>query len=107
VSPITLYCPEVSELKLGPGVTANDPDLVVFSGHYAEIRDDDPLLKIKLSWLAHPGTPFIRVLDDGEAPATVGAVTCPICAEAGTTKAFATDKQLNGHLMSHKRAGKG
>lgn len=102
---VTLYCPEVSELKLGPGINATDPDIVVFAGHYAEIEPDDPLLETKLSWLAHPGTPFIRVLDDDEAPATVGAVTCPICAEQGITKAFGSDKQLNGHLLHHRRQG--
>jgi hypothetical protein len=94
---VILYCPDVPELKLGPGVTATDPDLIVFSGGYAEIADDDPLLAVKLRWIAHPGTPPIRVLDADEAPDTGAAVTCPVC-----SKAFATDRQLNGHLLVHR-----
>ena len=97
-----LFCAEVSELKLGPGVTVGDPDLIVFRDHYAVIDDDDPLLDVKLGWVRHPGTPAIRILDADEAPATEGVVTCPQCAAGGVVKAFATDKQLNGHLLSHR-----
>jgi hypothetical protein len=104
---VILFCAEVAELKLGPGVTPSDPDLVIFHDHYATIEDDDPLLKQKLAWARHPGTPFIRVLDADEAPANQGLAVCPLCAAEGKTKAFPTDKQLNGHLMSHARAKKG
>ena len=102
-----LFCAEAPELKLGPGVSVGDPDVIVFRAHFAEIDNDDPLLREKLGWVHHPGTPPIRILDEDEAPAVTGAVTCPQCAAEGITKAFATDKQLGGHLLSHLNARKG
>jgi hypothetical protein len=94
-----LYCAETPNLKLGPGTKAGDPDVIVFEDGYAEVSPDDPLFKAKMSWLVHPGTPYIRILDDNEIPnTTADAVFCPECG-----KPFATDKQLNGHLMSHRR----
>ena len=98
---VTLFCPDTSELKLGPGTSASDPDVVTFRNHFAEIDNDDPLLADKLRWARHPGSPPIVVLDD-EAPAVAGAVTCPQCAAAGIVKAFATDRRLGAHLMSHR-----
>ena len=100
---VHLYCAEVSELKVGPGVYLDDPEVVVFRDHYAEIKNDDDRFAEKMAWIAYPGTPQIRVLDGDEAPAVLGAVTCAQCAAEGITKAFATDKQLNGHLLSHAR----
>ena len=94
-----LYCQETPELKLGPGTKVGDEDVLVFIDGYAEIDLDDPFYEVKMSWVKHPGTPYIRVLGEDEAQANLpGAVFCPEC-----DKAFATDKQLNGHLISHKR----
>lgn len=96
---VTLYCHETPELKLGPGIKEGDPDIIVFHGGYAELDPADPDFAEKMSWLTKPGTPTIRVLDADEVPATqAGAVFCPAC-----DKPFASDRQLNGHLIQHRR----
>lgn len=104
---IILYCPETPELKLGPGTTVNDPDMIVFRGGYAELDPADPLFTAKMSWLTHSGTPHIRILGEEEAPSTApGAVACPVC-----DKHFADDEKssgeakLNGHLIQHRKKG--
>jgi hypothetical protein len=96
---VTLFCQEAPELKLGPGIKPGDPDVVVFHEGYAEIDPADPMFAAKMSWVTKPGTPFIRVLDADEVPATQeGVVFCPTC-----SKPFANDRQLNGHLIQHRR----
>jgi hypothetical protein len=101
---VTLYCEETPELKLGPGVRPEDPDVIVFKQGYATIDPNDPLFKQKIAWLTHPGTPFIRILDAEEAQSAVEAVVkCPECEKVGITKAFSSDRALNGHLIQHRK----
>jgi hypothetical protein len=98
---VTLYCAETPNLKLGPGVKPGDPDIIEFRDGYAEIAPDDPLFAAKLAWVGHPSNPLIRVLDTDETPLNdPNAVFCPECG-----KAFGSDKQLNGHLIQHRRKG--
>lgn len=103
---VTLYCQETPNLKLGPGIKAGDPDVIEFVDGYAELDPNDPLFKVKMSWVYSPGAPFIRLLDTEEAKSSTEAVvTCPECAKAGVTKAFPSDKALNGHLIQHRKKG--
>jgi hypothetical protein len=100
---VTLYCRETPELKLGPGVRANSPDLVTFVGGYAELDTEDPMFKAKMSWIGMVGTPFIRVLGTDETPTNAaGVVICPECKDDGIDRAFPSEKSLNGHLIQHR-----
>lgn len=102
---VILYCQETPNLKLGPGVKDGDPDIITFRDGYAEIDPADPLFKQKMMWLAHPGTPFIRVLGEDESPTTdPNAVTCPACGKsfAGDTREK-SEQKLNGHLIQHRK----
>lgn len=109
---IVLYCQETPGLRLGPGVSLGtlpvrgEEDLqaagqIEFLAGFATFDEDTyPLWE---TWVRHPGTPHIEVLeaDAGQVPeGTPSAFPCPV----GCGKTFATRKQLNGHLMSHKRA---
>lgn len=101
---ITLYCQETPGLKLGPGVKAGDPDIIEFVDGYAEVDSSDPLFQIKMTWVTHPGTPFIRILESDEARSLADeVVTCPECAKDGITKAFPSERALNGHLIQHRK----
>lgn len=91
---ITLYCPEPSGLKLGPG--SSPIELIVFSKGFATFDEEDfPLWR---DWVNAPGTPYIEVLDaDSQlVPPSADAHVCGVC-----DKAFATKPALRGHLMSH------
>lgn len=97
---ITAYCAEAQGLHLGPGVGAAPikGELIVFKEGYAEFDDAD--YPDWLSWRA--GAPHIEILDarTGEvAPTEPGAF---VCDRHDPPKAFASQKALNGHLMSHR-----
>ncbi|NJD27204.1 MAG: C2H2-type zinc finger protein [Chloroflexi bacterium] len=96
---VTLYCKETPGLKLGPGIKPGDRDIIEFKDGYADLDPADPAFAEKMSWVTAPGTPPIRILDADEVPLnTPDAVFCPECG-----KPFATDRQLNGHLIQHRR----
>lgn len=106
MSQITLFCEETPGLKLGPGTTSSFADgrppgdvIVFFRGFATFEADDYPDWE---RWVRAPGTPYIRVVDveAGEATSADAGVACPIC-----SKPFATEKSLNGHLLSHRRKG--
>ncbi|HEY6014505.1 MAG TPA: C2H2-type zinc finger protein [Candidatus Limnocylindrales bacterium] len=94
---VTAYCHEAHGLKLGPGTGQVDipGQLIVFRDGYATFDTADyPDFE---RWLV--GAPPIRILDsaEGEVAADDAEFKCPVCG-----KGFKTEKQLNGHLMSHK-----
>lgn len=89
---ITLYCPETPGLKLGPGSE------IIFTDGYAVFDSDDfPDWPV---WRLHPGTPPITILDEDAATSGDGSFQCPKCDKPP----FATQKGLNGHLLSHRPA---
>ncbi len=101
---VTLYCEETPGLKLGPGTTSSFADdrpagdVIVFRDGFATFEAKDyPDWE---RWVRAPGTPTIRVVDvaAGEAVSADTAVECPVCG-----KQFATERALNGHLLSHRR----
>lgn len=96
MSLVTAYCHEAHGLKLGPGTgQVNIPgELIVFRDGYATF--DTAEYPDFPKWLV--GAPPIRVLDSAEGEVAAGdGVECPVCG-----KGFATEKQLNGHLISHR-----
>jgi hypothetical protein len=87
---ITLFCRETPGLKLGPG------DEIVFKDGYADV--DTAEYPNWSDWAYHSGTPFIRVLDAGEATsATADSFICPTC-----ERPFESERALNAHLLSHR-----
>jgi len=96
VTTINLYCRETPGLKLGP----SDKGDILFSLGYATFEESDfPEWR---SWIAHPGTPSIEVLDAGDS-ATFGGLDefqCPDC----NHPPFKSAKALNGHRLSHRPA---
>jgi C2H2-type zinc finger protein len=86
---ITLYCQDASGLKLGP-----NSEIVFYEGFATVDVEEFPEWA---DWAFHSGTPFIRVVDEGEATSAGSSHVCPIC-----NKSFASAKALNGHLISHK-----
>jgi hypothetical protein len=87
---IVLYCQEAPGLKLGPNneITFRDGYADVDVGRYPDWAE----------WAYHSGTPFIRVLDEGEATSADGPRY--ECAVDG--QAFTTEKALNAHLLGHR-----
>jgi hypothetical protein len=96
---INLYCAETPGLKLGTGSasTINEVpagDVIVFRDGYA-VFDADEFPDWE-RWVAAPGTPTIRILDEAEATSAVGAVECPTCG-----RSFKSEFGLNSHLRTH------
>jgi hypothetical protein len=94
---INLYCRETPGLKLGPGEKG---DIIFLQGYATFDEDDFPDWQ---TWVAHPGTPAIEVLDTGEAATFAGLdeFQCPDCEKPP----FKSSKALNGHRLSHRPAG--
>lgn len=107
---ITLYCEETPGLKLGPGITATvrttaedgDPaplvpgDVIVFRDGFASF--DEAEFPLWQRWVNAPGTPFIRVVDEGagEAVEAAGSVECPVCG-----RLLKSEFGLKSHLKTH------
>jgi len=82
---ITLYCEETPQLKLGPGISVavrtvqldgDTPPLE--AGQVIEFHDgfatfDEAEYPKWLDWVYAPGTPFIRIVDEGAGEATSAA----------------------------------
>jgi hypothetical protein len=95
---VTLLCQETPGLHLGPGVPGSK-NVIDFINGYATIDENDPLFGEKMSWVNSFGCPAIRLLDEGEVPAgDPSAVPCPVCG-----KTFASDRQVNGHILGAHR----
>ena len=98
---ISLYCAETASLKLGPGETGDSGrsiagQVIVFDYGFATF--DEAEFPDWQSWVNAPGSPAIRVVDDAKGEATgPGGVACGVCG-----KSFASDRALNGHLLSHR-----
>lgn len=93
---IVLYCQDTPELKLGPGGPV-DPSTVTFRNGFAYVPELTDELR---SWINHPGTPKIEIMEEGQAPLDRdGAEICDRCG-----KAFGTRKALGMHKLSHIRA---
>lgn len=93
---VTLYCDETKGLKLGPGSAdaaeaGKSPEVIVFQDGFATF--DEKEYPDWQEWIHAPGTPFIRVASDGEAPS---GVECPIC-----HRYFKTQFALNSHINTH------
>jgi hypothetical protein len=98
VAKITLWCPDCPDLKLGPG-NPGDPNVIVFSGGYADIDDSDPNFGMKMSWVNSFGCPPVRVLETDEVRQDdPTAVKCPACGAA-----FGSERQVNGHILGAHR----
>jgi hypothetical protein len=112
---ITLFCEETPGLKLGPGTTSSFShqrentgdwvdhqagDVIVFQDGYATFEESH--FPEWADWIKTPGTPVIRIVDEGagEATSAQGAVDCPVCG-----RSFKGDFALNGHLRSHAPKG--
>lgn len=113
MSEITLYCAETASLKLGPGSVGEASNtgqhvpghVIVFAYGFATFDEAD--FPDWRAWVDAPGTPTITVADVGQVPAgSAGSFPCPECAKVDVTKVFATQKALNGHLMSHRPRAK-
>lgn len=108
---ISLYCEETPELKLGPGTTGAWPGLdgrpdrtpgnvIVFARGFAEFDEQDyPDWK---AWVAAPGTPYIRVIDESTGEGLAGDAP-HICLIDG--RPFKSELALNGHMRSHTAKG--
>jgi hypothetical protein len=86
---VHLFCQDSPGLKLGPN------DEIVFFAGFAEFEASD--FPQWVEWAVHSGTPFIRIIDEGEATAAGSEHVCPVCG-----KPFASARAVNGHLLSHK-----
>ena len=98
---VTLMCTDTPGLHLGPGVPGS-ADVIDFHDGYAELDDTAPDFGRKMSWVCTFGCPPIRILDADEVPANdPSAVKCPVC-----NGAFASERQLNGHILgAHRKKG--
>jgi len=102
---VTLYCQETPELKLGPGTTGawegrQPGDVIVFARGFAEFDAKDyPDWR---AWVAHPGTPTIREIDDstGEGLSGDDPHICPI-----DGRPFKSEFALTGHMRTHAPKG--
>jgi hypothetical protein len=97
---VHLFCPSTAELKLGP------LDEIVFHYGFARFDPEDPKFAGWEKWVAHPSTPQIEILpSDDQVPTTdTDALSCPICAETDTPRAFKNKGGLGSHLRSHEGA---
>lgn len=96
---ITLYCREPEGLKLGPG--ANPGEFIPFHKGFA--RFEESAFPAWRTWVNHPSTPPIEILDDDSgfvSSDTPDALACPIC-----DRHFKNDFALKGHLRSHAPKG--
>ena len=96
---ISLYCEETPGLKLGTGNTSSinevpAGDVIVFRDGFATF--DASEFPDWERWIKAPGTPFIRVLDEGDATVAEGASECPVCG-----RLLKSEFGLTGHLRSH------
>jgi hypothetical protein len=123
MSKITLRCKQASGLHLGPGLPSQ-PNAINFQENridhfgYAEVDEDDPLFKEKMSWVNGPGCPHIEIIDEqnlrDELPRPIdpddeqcpGMIQDPAepnyrslipCAFRGD------EREVNAHLLSHRK----
>lgn len=101
-----LFSEETPTLRLGPGPSLPESEVIRFVNGYAEIAADDPNYDEKMRWVAvTPGVEVLSEADRGRIVPRDGDTRSFVCNDPSheDPKSFETQKALNMHRLGAHR----